>query len=347
MKGKCFKQNQLRGERKFNEAMNPRRLIWADTLRGLLILVVVLGHSLQHGDYENRLLWNIIYSFHMAAFFVVSGYVGYKENYKTSSLIGKACQLLLPFLSWTVLGALINGSGFSQIINAFMDPDSSYWFVYVLFVILSLFIFIVQFSNRLGVKADIMLSGGVISLILIMIVTEFRVFGFQFISLYFGFYVLGYWLRKYKVKFSLTGVFTLGLVWFCLALFWNMHAVPAPLQWTGAFIPSSLIIYGYRYISALMGSLFFLGFAMNYMNRDSRFCKSLSYFGTISLGIYIIHIFIGKYIDPIYIPYFSSDTCASFVCVDFILKLVLSCLIVHLIQKFPVVSLLLLGKSKW
>lgn len=52
-----------------------KRLLWADALRGLLILSVALGHSLQFGDYNNRLSWNIIYSFHMAAFFVVSGYV--------------------------------------------------------------------------------------------------------------------------------------------------------------------------------------------------------------------------------------------------------------------------------
>ena len=140
--------------------MNPRRLIWADALRGLLIMFVVLGHSLQRGDFENRLLWNIIYSFHMAAFYVVSGYVGYKENYKTSSLIGKARQLLLPFLTWSILDIILSGANLSRIINVFLDPDSSYWFVYVLFVILSIFIFIVQFSKRLGAKSEYMLWGG-------------------------------------------------------------------------------------------------------------------------------------------------------------------------------------------
>ena len=140
--------------------MKGNRLIWVDALRGLLILSVVLGHSLQHGDYWNRLSWNIIYSFHMAAFFVLSGYVGYKEDYKTSSLIGKARQLLLPFLSWTILETLIRGAGFLRIINAFLDPDSSYWFIYVLFVLLSLFMFVVQFSKRIGVNNDYLLAGG-------------------------------------------------------------------------------------------------------------------------------------------------------------------------------------------
>lgn len=326
--------------------MVGKRLIWADALRGLLILLVVLGHSLQHGDYENRISWNIIYSFHMAAFFVVSGYVGFKQNYKVSSLFGKACQLLLPFASWTILETLINGPRFSRIINAFLDPDTSYWFVYVLFVILSLFILSIQFSNKKGVKSDIVLASEVIFLILVMVITEFRLLGFQFISLYFGFYVLGYWLRKYKVQFLSTYVISLGIIWLFLAIFWRMHTVPVHLQWASDYIPSSLITYGYRYITAFVGSLFFISFAMRCMNTENTICRLLSYFGRISLGIYIIHLFLGKYIDSLYIHYFPSDISLYFVGVDFFLKLCLSCLLVHIIQKLPVVSLLLLGKSK-
>ena len=97
--------------------MVGKRLIWADALRGLLILLVVLGHSLQHGDYENRISWNIIYSFHMATFFVISGYVGYKEEYTISSLWGKGQQLLLPFVAWTVVEAFISGGDVSMLIT--------------------------------------------------------------------------------------------------------------------------------------------------------------------------------------------------------------------------------------
>ena len=131
-----------------------------DALRGLLILVVVLGYSLQDGDYENRLCWNIIYSFHMVAFFVVSGYVGYKESYKMSSLLGKARQLLLPFISWTIIETLINGAGFSRLCSVLLHPDTSYWFVYVLFVILSIFILILLISKRMSLNPNYLLLGG-------------------------------------------------------------------------------------------------------------------------------------------------------------------------------------------
>ena len=77
-----------------------KRLIWADALRGVLILLVVLGHSLQHEDFENRIAWNIIYSFHMAAFFVILGYVGYKKEYAIIVLIIQR----IPFVRTVLLG---------------------------------------------------------------------------------------------------------------------------------------------------------------------------------------------------------------------------------------------------
>ena len=322
------------------------RLIWADALRGLLILIVVLGHSLQHGDYENRMSWNIIYSFHMAAFFVVSGYVGYKEFYKISSLKGKARQLLLPFISWTIIETIIYCAGSSRIVNVLLHPDTSYWFIYVLFVVLFLFTSISVVSQKIKMKNDYLCWLGVILLIITMVFTEFRLFGFQFISLYFGFYVLGYTLNKYNVKFSSSIVMVLGILWMAMALFWSMHSVPAPLQWASAYIPSSLLTYGYRYIAALLGSIFFVGFAMQNMNTDNKIFRFLAYLGKISLGIYIVHLFLAKFVEPIYMHFFPSDTSLFFVGVDFFFKLGLSCLLVHIIQRIPFVSLLLLGKSK-
>ena len=57
-----------------------KRLNWVDSLKGLLIILVILGHSIQYtignACYFNH-LWNIIYSFHMPAFMAVSGFLAY------------------------------------------------------------------------------------------------------------------------------------------------------------------------------------------------------------------------------------------------------------------------------
>lgn len=57
------------------------RIIWVDSLKGFLILLVILGHAIQkaYGDscFDNK-VFNLIYSFHMAAFMAVSGWLMYK-----------------------------------------------------------------------------------------------------------------------------------------------------------------------------------------------------------------------------------------------------------------------------
>ena len=56
------------------------RMIWADRLKGCLIILVVLGHAIQvaYGRAcEDNHLWSMIYSFHMPAFVAVSGYLGF------------------------------------------------------------------------------------------------------------------------------------------------------------------------------------------------------------------------------------------------------------------------------
>ena len=57
------------------------RLVWADRLKGILIVLVVLGHAIQQtmneACFDNH-LWNYIYSFHMPAFMAISGFLSYR-----------------------------------------------------------------------------------------------------------------------------------------------------------------------------------------------------------------------------------------------------------------------------
>lgn len=58
-----------------------KRLVWADSLKGILIILVVLGHAIPNtleGDWFNNHLLNYICSFHMAAFMAISGFLSYR-----------------------------------------------------------------------------------------------------------------------------------------------------------------------------------------------------------------------------------------------------------------------------
>lgn len=60
------------------------RFIWADSLKGWLMLLVILGHAIQSvlgGDCDSNHLWNLIYSFHMPAFMAISGWLAYRSAY--------------------------------------------------------------------------------------------------------------------------------------------------------------------------------------------------------------------------------------------------------------------------
>ncbi len=74
------------------------RIAWVDGLRGIAILLVVLGHV-------NPPFKKIIYGFHMALFFIISGFL-FKDCYdkKLSQWIKAYFQrYIVPYFMWSKL----------------------------------------------------------------------------------------------------------------------------------------------------------------------------------------------------------------------------------------------------
>lgn len=59
-----------------------KRLDWIDMCRGFIMILVVFGHTLTY----NSNLRFIIFTFHMPALFIISGYVFKPRPLKTSGL---------------------------------------------------------------------------------------------------------------------------------------------------------------------------------------------------------------------------------------------------------------------
>ena len=326
--------------------MNKERLLWPDVARGVLILIVVIGHTLQHGDYEHNVLWNVIYSFHMAAFFAISGYVSYKPKAKWSILGRRAKQLLVPFCLWSLIESICIGNTGAKLFEFLVYPDSGFWFVYALFFIVALMVCFNKLSAYLNVNDLYIIGGGNLLIIGLMVLMEWRMFGFQFIAFYFFFYALGFFIRKYEIRISMTISMVLGLLWLLTAIFWHGHEIPAPLS-SFQMIPASILIYSSRFLSATLGSLFVLGISP-YIFRKSQslVCRLFSYLGNVSLGIYIIHAFVALMIDHygLLLPYFRSTTSYGFLVSFFMICLSLSLFLIWAMSKNKITSLLLLGK---
>lgn len=82
--------------------MNDRKY-WLDIAKGIAIILMVLGHTT-----IPRMVFDLIYSFHMPLFFIASGFA---SNYAKRSLLEyigyKARTILLPFITYSIIVSIL------------------------------------------------------------------------------------------------------------------------------------------------------------------------------------------------------------------------------------------------
>ena len=146
---------------------NPSRQAWIDTAKGLLIILVVIGHARDFG--YPMIITKYIFWFHMPAFFALSGLL-FKPPGEAFSLkawaIRKSGHLIVPYLSFLTVVTLyrycilfaqhnisiswvlrdlqyviVGGRAFHSIMYA------TFWFIPCLFLTQFLFVLIIRFIN--------------------------------------------------------------------------------------------------------------------------------------------------------------------------------------------------------
>ncbi len=329
-----------------------KRLIWADSLKGCLIVLVVLGHAIQEvikGECFDNHLWNIIYSFHMPAFIAVSGYFNYRlegTSNRLSIIYRRFQQLFIPFFVWTIVRILLNPPyGKDTFINAFLYPDSSFWFLWVLFWISVLFFWGDWIAVKMRIKQELTILSLCALFILVMIFAEIRILGFQFIAYYFLFYSLGLFIHKYKEHFvwKQWSLIISFLAWCVLAWYWRMHGVPSLIQ--GLPVPATLSNYAYRFVAASIAIYVLLGIAPKLLNKNSLLNKPFIQLGSISLGIYTAHILIIPFIVKGLLS-FNNMPATLVIVIAFIGALSISWFFTWVLDKNKITKRIMLGKIK-
>jgi surface polysaccharide O-acyltransferase-like enzyme len=179
-----------------------------------------------------------------------------------------------------------------------------------------------------------------------MAVFDWRICGLQFISFYFFFYILGSFIRKYDIKITQSLCLFLGASWLLTAIFWKGHEIPVPLLGFD-MVQATILIYGYRYLSATLGALFLIGLSPYcFTELDNYLNKALCYLGTSSLGIYIVHAFVAHMLDYYHLieKYFDSTTSMSYTLTFYIICAVSGIGLTYVLSQNRCFCYLFLGK---
>lgn len=216
---------------------NKKYFASIDVARSIGIFLVVLGHafpdaSLHSGIQNNvwRVVFNIIYSFHMPLFIFLSGFVS--EKYSTDvqdccdRTLKKFKRLMVPYFCWGILYipfriilAQYASAEFSitRIWRIFIgeNPYSGLWFLYALFAISLIHIWLIRSDKGLRLVFPI----SIVMLILGKYVDIIE--PINWIFLYLFYYLLGVYFHKYYTKIcdiakKKSYIFTLGCIYIVL-----------------------------------------------------------------------------------------------------------------------------------
>lgn len=291
--------------------MKNKRIEWVDIYKGILIFLVVLGHC------HNFQLISYIYTFHMAAFFFISGYTSdYSKLSLTDYIKRKFKSLMVPFFvvntfflfiqyAMSVLGIYKyfypTTYSFNSLINFFKyfwTPDfgGATWFLVVLFFasVCSKLIYDLTEKSKHTSEKDLYIKRLIISSIL-LIVTYYLFYSSKEAVAYFldlipmslFFVTLGNTFKN--VKLNINKVEKTCLTIFSLALYvWYAAFNYQHIEWTTRSFPNIIIMVAV----SLSGILLFSLLAKGIVKLKDKFnfkINLLDYLGKHSLAILVFH----------------------------------------------------------
>ena len=238
------------------------RITWLDTIKGIGIILVVLGHV-----YKNDFVYNWIYSFHMPVFFFTAGCV-YREKPILQDIKRRIETIVRPYFVFGVVGLLYwclierrfreSDMSIPQAVAglfrgqySWLDFNVHLWFLPCFFVTVILFNLL---RKKLGLK-----PASAISLVLCVIYLSFNLpelpWGLDRVCKYIIFFALGVvaipriqTVFSGQQKISKKVIFiAIGVVLLSLIAFLAQDASSIPVLW---YVTAILGISGCVFVSA-------------------------------------------------------------------------------------------------
>jgi len=270
------------------------RIAHVDNIKGFLIVLVVLGHTIQYTVGLDNVVWRYIYSFHMPLFMAVSGYCCYKSHLGWNLITKRAVRLLIPFLVWAIVKSLLLND-ITYVWTVIKYPDRGLWFLQTLFWITV----IVVLADKCSRNRSAVFFYSIILFVWLLITgvtmgLGVKTFGFPFIGWHLPFFTLGFALKQYKVleKMNKTAALICLILW-CIAGYWCSEEL----------LPINHILYRFAgLIIAFMAILGWLGVFHYSINMNM---KMLSFLGRKTLSIYAVTLTTELFLFALIRPYTS------------------------------------------
>lgn len=290
--------------------MQLQRIGYIDSLRGLLIIIMVYNHIASYSWGHCSMAYNdIVESFFMPAFFFLSGFLSYKKGQNWNSLKvvlllrKKFRVLIIPFIFFMML-YLITFDLFD--VNSLGSDKKGYWFTYVLFEYYVIYSISERLFNMNNTNAG---EIRILSIVLIISISSFyyctvynshaedlgiwkSVFGLlSFIKFrHFIFFWIGAFLRRHFESFikyinnqymmaTIILIYIVFLTHPCFDFTWELEYIEYVLKGATASIILFTLFYRKQFL----------------FSNNTNIGNLLQLIGQRTLDIYLIHYFVIPY----------------------------------------------------
>ncbi len=279
---------------------------YVNFLRGLAMLLVVLGHTLQGcvNNATNSFLFQIIWTLQMPLFFLISGYVTRYSRSHPCTLRElafyfkrKTYAYLFPFAIWTFLirGVLFGQNDLLNIPHLVYSMDSGYWFLFSLWT-MTLFFGIAEYlAGRISGNCQIkrvLLTVVFFAIEALALGALGLVCGLSFLCIkltlyYIPLYLLGHLFGYLQDAIRNSTIWKKGVVIFppICAVVW-LFFITRYNMFTIADDIGGIIL---RFTVSLAGCIALCGLLAGIYSSLHHSKKLITFAGTHSLEIYLIH----------------------------------------------------------
>ena len=297
--------------------MNKRRIKWIDIAKGICMLSVIAGHL---GVKEIN---NVVFSFHLTVFFILSGYTLKKELLSSEYLNKKFKALMVPYFFTCISVAcmdvinsiIINKKTSIKVITEILGKDfirsfwasgthtkftsidigsriGAIWFLPALFFAIIIIQKVLHFSDNKRVQYCIVISLAVLA----SISAKFIWFPFSIQSAMYAspFILLGYDFKQYNILDKLRWKhFFMCLLLFLIGIFTEKTEI----YFVSASSPDLILSSIYGVCSSIV---------VIYLSMKIEHCRPLELIGQYSIYFLCIHLFeletMKKWYQKILIP---------------------------------------------